>query len=139
MHVLFSIYSLSTGGAERVTATLANHWAEKGWRVTIVTMTGRDQDFYALDDRIKRISLEFARKQGLFTAFTEDLVALLVTCIVFTPLALSIFRDLPRPSIRWPLLFIMCSIQSDGGGWQRFVWLALIAAFYAKRYPGHLR
>ena len=36
MHILIFIHSLSSGGAERVTATLANHWAEQGWTVTMV-------------------------------------------------------------------------------------------------------
>ena len=58
MHVLFTIHSLSGGGAERVTITLANYWAGKGWRVTIVTMVGKDSDFYVLDDRINHIALD---------------------------------------------------------------------------------
>ena len=37
MKVLFFIYSLGSGGAERVTANLANYWAKKGWQITIVT------------------------------------------------------------------------------------------------------
>lgn len=57
MHILFYIHSLSSGGAERVTTTLANHWASQGLQVTVVTVAGRERDFYTLDDRIKRIAL----------------------------------------------------------------------------------
>lgn len=30
MHILFFIYSLNGGGAERVTVNLANHWGQAG-------------------------------------------------------------------------------------------------------------
>ncbi|MEX0382544.1 glycosyltransferase family 4 protein [Spiribacter sp. 1M153] len=58
--LLFFLHSLSAGGAERVTATLANHWARKGWVVTVVTVTGASTDFYELDARIRRIPLDMA-------------------------------------------------------------------------------
>ena len=57
MHLLISIYSLTSGGAERVTANLANYWAEKGWRITLVTMIGDAPDFYELHPAIQRIAL----------------------------------------------------------------------------------
>lgn len=57
MHLLVFIHSLSSGGAERVTSQLANYWAEKGWNITVVTMTENEQDFYSLHHNIKRISL----------------------------------------------------------------------------------
>lgn len=57
MRVLFYIHSLSAGGAERVTATLANYWVGKGWSVTVVTVAGRERDFYMLDQKVKRIAL----------------------------------------------------------------------------------
>ena len=60
MKLLFFIHSLSGGGAERVTANLANHWAAKGWDITIVTLAPRSLDFYALHPGVKRIALELA-------------------------------------------------------------------------------
>lgn len=57
MKLLFLIQSLSTGGAERVTSTLANYWAGNGHEVTIVTLSGINRDFYQLDESIKRIAL----------------------------------------------------------------------------------
>jgi glycosyltransferase involved in cell wall biosynthesis len=57
MKLLFFIYSLAGGGAERVTVTLANYWAAKGWNIAIVTLAPAEQDAYALDPSITRISL----------------------------------------------------------------------------------
>ena len=57
MKLLIFIHSLSAGGAERVTVNLANYWANMGWALTIVTMTGREQDFYELHPDIRRIAL----------------------------------------------------------------------------------
>ena len=57
MNLLIFIHSLSSGGAERVTATLANHWAEKGWKITIVTLASRELDFYNLHPSVVRYSL----------------------------------------------------------------------------------
>jgi len=51
--ILFLLNDLSSGGAERVTSTLANHWAHEGREVILVTM-GRGKDFYELDPRISR-------------------------------------------------------------------------------------
>jgi len=60
MHILFFINSLAGGGAERVTANLANHWAKKGWRVTILTLTDDDKDAYSLHPNVRRQSLKLA-------------------------------------------------------------------------------
>lgn len=58
MKLLFFIQSLSGGGAERVTATLANYWSENGWDVSVVTMSDRGSDFYKLNDAVRRITLD---------------------------------------------------------------------------------
>lgn len=55
---------MSSGGAERVTANLANNWAGKGWDITIVTLAPRCLDFYELHPAVKRISLELAGDSG---------------------------------------------------------------------------
>lgn len=57
MKLLLVIHSLSSGGAERVTTNLANHWAEKGWTVAIATIAGPEQDFYRLHPSIERHAL----------------------------------------------------------------------------------
>ncbi|WP_249222600.1 glycosyltransferase [Noviherbaspirillum sp. L7-7A] len=48
MKLLIYLHSLESGGAERVAANLANHWARKGWEVTIVTVETTERDFYEL-------------------------------------------------------------------------------------------
>ncbi len=60
MKLLFFIHSLAGGGAERVSANLANHWAAKGWHITIVTLTPLSLDFYELHPAVRRIALELA-------------------------------------------------------------------------------
>lgn len=60
MHLAFVIHSLGSGGAERVTTNLANYWVERGWRITIITLAGREQDFYALHPGVRRVALALA-------------------------------------------------------------------------------
>lgn len=60
MRLLLFIHSLNSGGAERVTANLANHWARKGWDIAVVTLTPSSHDFYELHPAVKRIALELA-------------------------------------------------------------------------------
>ena len=60
MKILIFINSLAGGGAERVAATLGNHWARKDWDVTIVTLAPESEDFYFLDPTIRRISLDLS-------------------------------------------------------------------------------
>lgn len=57
MSLLLFISSLSSGGAERVTANLANYWVCKGWQVTVATLSDRTTDFYELSPLVQRISL----------------------------------------------------------------------------------
>jgi len=63
MRLVFFIHSLSFGGAERVTATLANYWAEKDWDVSIVTLAAETQDFYELHPNVRRIALCLAKER----------------------------------------------------------------------------
>lgn len=63
MRLLIYIHSLENGGAERVVANLANHWASIGWQVTVVTVTPRSQDFYTLDRAVHRICLNLTGKR----------------------------------------------------------------------------
>lgn len=73
MHILFFIYSLNGGGAERVTVNLANHWVKQDKKVTIVTLAGREQDAYPLDGRIHRIALNLASgNDGLVAALRNN-------------------------------------------------------------------
>jgi glycosyltransferase involved in cell wall biosynthesis len=60
MNIIFFINSLCAGGAERVAATLANHWARRQWQVTIVTLAPRNLDFYALEPAVARVGFDLA-------------------------------------------------------------------------------
>ena len=51
------IHALDAGGAQRVLAWMANHWASEGVEVTVITLAARDSDRYALTDRVRRIEL----------------------------------------------------------------------------------
>jgi glycosyltransferase involved in cell wall biosynthesis len=57
VNILLFIPSLACGGAERVTANLANNWAAKGWTVSVVTLAPKDFDFYKLHPSVGRITL----------------------------------------------------------------------------------
>lgn len=61
MDFLIFISSLSSGGAERVTANLACYCAEKGWSVTVVTLSSPECDFYVLPENVRRIPLNLWR------------------------------------------------------------------------------
>lgn len=74
MRILFFLYSLGSGGAERVTATLANYWARRGLAVGIVTLCGVEQDFYPLWESVERIPLGLAGSSStLSTALRSNL------------------------------------------------------------------
>ena len=64
MKILVFTYSLAGGGAERVAANMANHWNEKGWRVTVVTISGANTDFYRLNPSVNRISLNLDQESS---------------------------------------------------------------------------
>ncbi len=63
-NLLIFIGSLSSGGAERVTANLANYWAAKGWSVMVVTLAPLSLDFYELHRAVARIALNQTGDSG---------------------------------------------------------------------------
>jgi len=74
MNLLIFIHSLGSGGAERVTANLANHWAGQGWHVTVVTLAATTQDFYQLHPAVQRMALDVAGESvGLLSALANNL------------------------------------------------------------------
>lgn len=57
--VLLVVGGLDCGGAQRIMAGMANHWAARGWQVQLATWTGPDvADFYELLPSIERTWLE---------------------------------------------------------------------------------
>jgi GalNAc-alpha-(1->4)-GalNAc-alpha-(1->3)-diNAcBac-PP-undecaprenol alpha-1,4-N-acetyl-D-galactosaminyltransferase len=61
MRIMLVGSSMTAGGAERVAATLVNHWSTNGHKVALVTVASTDDDFYPLEPRITRIALDLLR------------------------------------------------------------------------------
>lgn len=55
--ITFVISSLSSGGAERVMSIMANFWAQKGWSVTLITLSSEESDFYEIHRDVNRIAM----------------------------------------------------------------------------------
>ena len=64
--ILFVIYSLPSGGAERVMSVMANYWAERKWDIKLLTIENRAGDFYELNPAIDRINLELGEDAHSF-------------------------------------------------------------------------
>lgn len=74
MKLLIFIHSLSAGGAERVTANLANYWSAHGNEVTVVTLAPAFLNFYVLAPCIRQISLNLTSDHnGLIAGIRENL------------------------------------------------------------------
>lgn len=59
--ILLVIHSLVRGGAERVLSVMANHWAECGHEVFLVTIESRQRSEYPLHPEVVRIALNLER------------------------------------------------------------------------------
>ena len=61
MRVVLMIPTLGPGGAERVMTLLAGGLAARGHEVSLLTLAGADEDFFAVDPRVRRIGLGLTR------------------------------------------------------------------------------
>ena len=72
MKVTMVIPSLACGGAERVMSQMANHWAEKGWEITILTIVGEVPPFFELHPKVMYRSLSFRSSSNFSIRNTVD-------------------------------------------------------------------
>jgi len=72
MRITLVIFSLSSGGAERVMSIIANYWAEHGEAITLITIDSMENDFYPLDDRIKRVALNLKEESKTFAGAVKN-------------------------------------------------------------------
>ena len=93
--VALVIESLESGGAQRVVTILANAWAQRGIRVTVVTMAARDTDFYTLDSLVARQTIGRAGRAvglvGRVSANLRQMLALRHTLRTLQPYAVVSF------------------------------------------------
>lgn len=74
MKIVILIHSMSSGGAERVLANLANEWAKRNWEVTVITITPQLLDFYKFNPAILRIALDLAgESQNIIQGISANL------------------------------------------------------------------
>src|SRR4028118_905703 len=75
MRLTLIISSLVAGGAERVISIMANYWAAKGWKITILTFDdGTNQPFYEIDSCVRHIPLSIAGESlNLFVSIWNNL------------------------------------------------------------------
>ena len=59
---MLAISTMTAGGAERVAATLVNHWSTSGHEVALTTVASTDLDFYPLDKSVTRIALNLSSR-----------------------------------------------------------------------------
>lgn len=69
---MLAVSSMTAGGAERVAATLVNHWSANGHVVALVTVASSELDFYLLDRRVTRIALDLRRTSTNWRDFVAN-------------------------------------------------------------------
>lgn len=65
MRIVFTLFSLWAGGAERVTSRLANELAQRGHDISIVTKVPASTDFYALHPKVLRTHIVDQRHRSV--------------------------------------------------------------------------
>ena len=58
LNIVIVLSSMSYGGAQRVAALLANHWARRGGQVSVITFDSAAEDRFELDRNVRRIALD---------------------------------------------------------------------------------
>ena len=77
MKILILIYSLDAGGAEKVTSLLSNYLSQRGFSITILTISAT-KSFFDFDQNIQIESLNLSRESnGLFSAVRNNLLRII--------------------------------------------------------------
>ncbi len=151
MRVTLVIPSITSGGAERVLAALANAWAERGDKVTLLTFDdGIETPFYSLSARINHVALNLLKNsEGRWQSIQQNfkrILALRSAIKASTPEVVISF--LLRSNVRVLLatvgtgIPVIVSERDDpfhakpGEIWQ---WLATITYPWATKITVHTR
>jgi glycosyltransferase involved in cell wall biosynthesis len=79
MKIALVISSLGAGGAERVIITLANHWAARGWSVTLLTFEQPgSRPYYEIDPRVALRQLDVVASKNRVRAIWQSLRRIVV-------------------------------------------------------------
>jgi GalNAc-alpha-(1->4)-GalNAc-alpha-(1->3)-diNAcBac-PP-undecaprenol alpha-1,4-N-acetyl-D-galactosaminyltransferase len=61
IRLVFVVHSLSAGGAQRVICSMANHWSDQGWDVSVITLAAGAEDRFRLHPSVRRVALDLMR------------------------------------------------------------------------------
>jgi glycosyltransferase involved in cell wall biosynthesis len=68
------IATLQSGGAERVCSLLANHWAQRGHSVQLMTLADPSSDAYEIDPAVQRVVIgDFSLSPNLLSALRKNM------------------------------------------------------------------
>lgn len=94
--------SLSAAGAQRVMARMANHWAERGWRVTLLTFDdGAEPPFFDLHPAVRHRPLGIAVRRHSVRTVARQLSVLRRSIRASDPRALISFLDKINVVVLW--------------------------------------
>lgn len=109
MRIMFPIYKLSSGGAERTVSYLASYLAEKGHEVYILTYI--DDDFYTVSPKVHRVTLNQIKLPS--TSFNKNNLVILIKRIVNLGKKVFIIPNITK-QIRPDVVLAMLSSMATG-------------------------
>ncbi len=130
---------LGSGGTERVLTTLANAWSGKGRKVTVITLSDLQTDFYSLETSIRRIAIGMAQrsKTRLSGFFNSTKRLFFLRCIFKEAGASVVISFLPVPNILTILATfglnastVICERNDPSLQVLKFPWNSLRRLFY---------
>ena len=102
MKLTLVVARLSAGGAERVMTRMANHWAERGWRVTLLTFDdGAEPPFFELHPAVRHRPLGIAVRGHSVRTVARQLAVLRRSIRASDPRVLISFLDKINVLVLW--------------------------------------